>query len=91
MINSKFKRTYNIIFVVLTLVTSLPRIGILVGMCVDFLWGPYEKTDKYIGLAGMFLIIATLLMLVGILCLYSGLKYFLFEPEKSPPELFEIS
>jgi FtsH-binding integral membrane protein len=84
MINSKFKRIYNTVFIVLSLGLVLLTTGCTIGGIVDFYTGPYDKRDKFLGLGIILLWLYTMFVLVGILGLYSSMKYFLFEPERNP-------
>lgn len=80
--NNKFKRIYNIFFIILALMPILLLTFWTIGALVDINTGPYDKRDKYIGLAVTMLGAYTLFVLVGIFGLYSSLKYFLFEQKK---------
>ena len=87
MINSKFKRIYSIVFTGIALIPVGGLCWALAGMNHEVTTAP-DPGD--IGVKLLFVIgipmfcIFTAIALLGILCLYSGLKYFLFEPEKKP-------
>ena len=90
MINSKFERIYNTIFSVISFLPVFKVGWILIEAYSEYINAadPGDigyKLTRFLAVPILcVLLIALLMAIVGILCIYSGVKYFLFEPEKKP-------